>query len=396
MTTESERAFRAFLESEPSLIRAPSYDATAEVSWRAAVAWATAREAVWLSMETAPKDTTMVRLLVSVDRAEGAPFTSFENSHAPYETIGFNQLDQTGEDIWEFAGWDWGHDCFTRGHGNPLGWLPLSSTVVDDRETTDIGGNDPRKNLGSLERYRKSDVGTSDSIKPLADLVKKALEYWRTHATCPGPSAVQILAAFAAEHAAEQVTQERVRDEETYGVGKQDGYSEAVQCIDRLTGGDGEYRFCTDRDPERHCPDASTMIDRIVDRLSSAETRAEAAEKTLAEEKATIAKCQWYWPEDDTDSEHCTYSPREVVELAYGWGGMTGEVVAVARGGIVEVTYCAALPPADDSGSDDEFFVEEKTEADAKAKINAEIERRAAIRARNPSPSPSIISDKEG
>lgn len=55
--------------------------------------------------------------------------------------------------------------------------------------------------------------------------------------------------------------------DEAYEIGKRDGYSEAVQTIDRMTGGDGEYRYCTDLDPDRHTPDPSAMIQRIADRF---------------------------------------------------------------------------------------------------------------------------------
>ncbi len=58
-------------------------------------------------------------------------------------------------------------------------------------------------------------------------------------------------------------------DEETYQIGVRDGYSQAVQEIDRLTGGDGEYRYCTDHDPERHTPGPAEMIQRIVDRFET-------------------------------------------------------------------------------------------------------------------------------
>lgn len=58
-------------------------------------------------------------------------------------------------------------------------------------------------------------------------------------------------------------------DEETYQIGVRDGYSQAVQEIDRLTGGDGEYRYCTDHDPERHTPGPAEMIQRIVERFET-------------------------------------------------------------------------------------------------------------------------------
>ena len=58
-------------------------------------------------------------------------------------------------------------------------------------------------------------------------------------------------------------------DDEAYEIGKRDGYSEAVQQIDRLTGGDGEYRYCTDHDRDRHTPGPVEMIQRIVDRFET-------------------------------------------------------------------------------------------------------------------------------
>ena len=56
-------------------------------------------------------------------------------------------------------------------------------------------------------------------------------------------------------------------DEETYNTGKRDGYEQAVQDIDLLTGGDGEYRYCTNGNPERHTPDAAAMKARIAERF---------------------------------------------------------------------------------------------------------------------------------
>jgi len=72
----------------------------------------------WRDMATAPTDGTMVRLLVefeehSTEDAEQAP------------TIGANNFDNDGEDVWRFAGWCWSHDHFTEGKGTPVGWLPM-------------------------------------------------------------------------------------------------------------------------------------------------------------------------------------------------------------------------------------------------------------------------------
>jgi len=90
-----------------------------------------------------------------------------------------------------------------------------------------------------------------------------------------------------------------------------------------------------------------------------------------------LRACQWYWPEDDTSSEACADSAQEVVQSAYEYDIPTGDIIAVARGGVVDVAYCAYLPPADDSDSDDDFWVEEETREAAKKKIDAELARRA-------------------
>ncbi|WP_454686884.1 hypothetical protein [Agrobacterium leguminum] len=58
-------------------------------------------------------------------------------------------------------------------------------------------------------------------------------------------------------------------DEEIYEIGVREGYERAVQEIDMRTGGDGEYRYCTDHDPERHTPGPAEMIQRIVDRFET-------------------------------------------------------------------------------------------------------------------------------
>ena len=72
----------------------------------------------WRDMATAPIDGTMLRLLVefeehSTEDAEQAP------------TIGANNFENDGEDVWRFAGWCWSHDHFTGGKGVPVGWLPM-------------------------------------------------------------------------------------------------------------------------------------------------------------------------------------------------------------------------------------------------------------------------------
>ena len=75
----------------------------------------------WRDMESAPKDGTLVRLLVSFDE-----HSTEDADEAP--TIGANNFDNDGEDVWRFAGWCWSHDHFTQGVGTPAGWLPMIDT----------------------------------------------------------------------------------------------------------------------------------------------------------------------------------------------------------------------------------------------------------------------------
>lgn len=91
--------------------------------------------ASWNDVPSAPKDGTMLRLLVVPDEES---HTSFHDSETPYETIGFNQMADTGDDEWQFAGWDWSHDCITQGYGEVIGWLPFALTTRDATEQVTI------------------------------------------------------------------------------------------------------------------------------------------------------------------------------------------------------------------------------------------------------------------
>lgn len=71
------------------------------------------------SMETAPRNGTMLRLLVEFEAH------ATEDGPGPFWTIGANCFGNDGIDKWQFAGWDWCHDCFTQGEGKVVGWLPM-------------------------------------------------------------------------------------------------------------------------------------------------------------------------------------------------------------------------------------------------------------------------------
>ena len=71
-------------------------------------------------MGTAPRDGTMVRLLVDFDEHD------VEDSPEPSWTVGVLASDEPDAE-WQFAGWCWTHDHFTEGKGKPIGWLPMLS-----------------------------------------------------------------------------------------------------------------------------------------------------------------------------------------------------------------------------------------------------------------------------
>lgn len=82
-------------------------------------------------MSAAPRDGSMIRLLVQF--TENGVNDGFDSG--PAWTIGANTYDDSGDDEWHIAGWDWQQDCFTAGEGEPLGWLPmLSAPAPDERE----------------------------------------------------------------------------------------------------------------------------------------------------------------------------------------------------------------------------------------------------------------------
>ncbi|MCG6541719.1 hypothetical protein MCB86_16725 [Pseudomonas sp. KSR10] len=78
----------------------------------------------WQDMATAPRDGTLVQLLVEFDEH------ATEDTDGPAPTIGANNYDNDGEDRWQFAGWCWSHDHFTEGKGTPVGWLPIAAPIA--------------------------------------------------------------------------------------------------------------------------------------------------------------------------------------------------------------------------------------------------------------------------
>jgi len=86
-------------------------------------------------IETAPKDGTIVQLLVQfVDHPPGQKSVlngagPLYDTADPCWTIGGNTVENTGVDHWQFVGWNWEQDCFVdtstdSGH-RVLGWAPF-------------------------------------------------------------------------------------------------------------------------------------------------------------------------------------------------------------------------------------------------------------------------------
>lgn len=90
----------------------------------------------WQPIKTAPKDGTLVFLAVEADDSRCCPL---EDTAALSRTIGFNNFEDDGEDVWKFAGWNWESDFFTEGRGNPNYWMPIPAPPKPDAERA-IGG----------------------------------------------------------------------------------------------------------------------------------------------------------------------------------------------------------------------------------------------------------------
>lgn len=144
----------------------------------------------WQGMANAPKDGTMLRLLVVPDQEE---FTPFDDSLTPYETIGFNGLADTSEDRWEFAGWDWSQDCFITGRGEVIGWLafhgsePVKSGAVLMRDAIKWCLDRDEQNGSLPEAYAEklrsaltvSPDGQEELIREMVDVGRRLDIFWK-------------------------------------------------------------------------------------------------------------------------------------------------------------------------------------------------------------------------
>ncbi|WP_119256255.1 hypothetical protein [Shinella zoogloeoides] len=95
-----------------------------------------------LPMDTAPKNNTLVRLLVDYSGEDGDhPLEDAEQAW----TIGLNNFEDSEIDEWRFAGWSWSQDCFCEGRGRVIGWAPLhpDNRLYDAAAPMADGGDTP-------------------------------------------------------------------------------------------------------------------------------------------------------------------------------------------------------------------------------------------------------------
>lgn len=85
----------------------------------------------WQPIETAPKDGTLLILMVDADIDSEDSSHPTENELS-YRTIGSNNLDHDGDDLWRFAGWCWQHDHWVEGRGSPTHWQPMPDRLLAD------------------------------------------------------------------------------------------------------------------------------------------------------------------------------------------------------------------------------------------------------------------------
>ncbi len=139
-------------------------------------------------METAPIDGTMVRLLVEFESG------ALEDTDQPVWTVGAcHAADSTGY-VWQFAGWNWTHDCFTEGSGTPIGWLPMIEAALTaakealeqpvpstagEREESLVDAFDNAQKLVTPEMLESFDAALLQSTAMPAQKECKPVFYWR-------------------------------------------------------------------------------------------------------------------------------------------------------------------------------------------------------------------------
>ena len=112
-----------------SSVKIPTTEAEAELMQKLGYQWlqqhaphrlVTQQPELWRPMNSAPTDGTLVNLLI-----EGGEHALEDESM--HRSVGSFVVEGGAEEdpTWNFAGWCWHQDCYCRGTGTPVGWLPL-------------------------------------------------------------------------------------------------------------------------------------------------------------------------------------------------------------------------------------------------------------------------------
>lgn len=144
--------------------------------------------------------------------------------------------------------------------------LPNGAVLVRDENGT-ITGTVEIVSPSSRSGHQTMSQITDEQVEAVVNEARDIVDAWCVRYVDGMPPATardKLITGILALRAADE--------DETYEIGKRDGYEQAVQEIDQRTGGDGEYRFCTDGDPERHTPTPQHMIARIVERFAALST----------------------------------------------------------------------------------------------------------------------------
>lgn len=70
----------------------------------------------WLPISEAPKDGRLLLLAVEAPEDHNDD-DRLEDTGGLSRTIGMNNFDADGEDVWQFVGWDWDNNEFLHGRG---------------------------------------------------------------------------------------------------------------------------------------------------------------------------------------------------------------------------------------------------------------------------------------
>ncbi|MCJ8518967.1 hypothetical protein ABID21_001869 [Pseudorhizobium tarimense] len=127
-----------------------------------------------LPMDTAPKDNTLVRLLVDYSGEGEHPLEDAVQAW----TIGFSNFEDSEIDEWQFAGWSWSQDCFCEGQGRVIGWAPFhpEGRLYDGAAPMADGGDTPMTAAEEVLAWLLVEkIGVPDDVSYTPDQAQKII-----------------------------------------------------------------------------------------------------------------------------------------------------------------------------------------------------------------------------